>query len=46
MSRRSPGPGRASAGLTYRSVVLIAPHSTPELVFEHGIAFADGLPIA
>ncbi len=42
----APGPCCASAGLKYRKVALIAPRKTPELSFEHGIEFAEGLQIA
>lgn len=42
----APGPGSASVGLKYRSVALVKPRKTPELAFDHGIEFPDGLPIA
>ena len=42
----APGPGSASVGLKYRSVALMKPRKTPELSFDHGIEFTDGLRIA
>lgn len=42
----APGPCCASAGLKYRSVALIKPRKTPELSFDRGIEFAEGLQIA
>lgn len=41
----TPGPASASVALKYRNVTLIAPRKTPELTFEHGIEFPDGLHI-
>ena len=42
----TPGPAKASVALKYRSNTLIQPRSTPELTFEHGIEFPEGLRIA
>jgi len=41
----TPGAARASVGLKYRKTTLIKPRKTPELTFEHGIEFDEGLPI-
>jgi hypothetical protein len=41
----TPGAARASVGLKYLKTTLIKPRKTPELTFEHGVEFAEGLPI-
>jgi ribosome-binding factor A len=41
----TPGAARASAGLKYRKTTLIKPRKTPELTFEHGLEFDEGLQI-
>ena len=42
----TPGPARASVALKYRSALLIPARTTPEIKFERGIEFAEGLRIA
>lgn len=41
----TPGAARASVALKYRKTTLIKPRKTPELTFEHGIEFEEGLRI-
>ena len=41
----TPGSAQASVGLKFRDTTLIKPRKTPELTFERGIEFEDGLLI-
>lgn len=41
----TPGPASASVALKYRDATLVPPRKTPEVTFEHGVEFPEGLRI-